>query len=363
MTIYRIGPFQLNAERRTLSIGGTLVGLGPRVVETLLALTERAGEAIDKSALLDRVWPEGFVEESNLAQNVYVLRKAFREYGAADAIETVPRIGYRLTLPVERVAPALAPNRRRWTVRATVAAAAACGLMAVLLTLGQGSTSARHGSGSALSPDAQRLYVIGRYYWNLRTSGAVRKSFGYFARVIDANPQSPLGYAAMADANVTMGDYCYGTHRPSVYFARARAYAHKALELDPDSAQAHAALGFAELHGTNKAFGLNELRRAIALDPAYAAAHEWYGIWLLRQGDPRDATSELRVAASLEPLSVSTTEWLGYAALRLQKATDAATYAREALELSPQRRIVPPPPGHPTWAELENTSHAVAQHG
>lgn len=354
MTTFRIGPFRLNAARLTLHACGKPVALGPRVVETLLMLAEHAGQPVEKAALLDRIWPDGFVEESNLAQNVYVLRKTFREHGLENAIETVPRRGYRLVAPVERVIYSPRPKPQRWSAGRSLVAAAAFGAVFLLLAFGQATTGTPRDSTAGLSPDAQRLYVIGRYYWDLRTPDGVGKSLGYFARVIDAAPQSALGYAAMADANVTMGDYCYGTHRPSTYFGRARSYAEKALAIDPNSAQAHAALGFADLHGTDIAFGSSELRHAIALDPAYAPAHEWLGIWLLRQGNVHRAAAELRLAANLEPLSVSTMKWLGVAASRLKRPLDAAMFAREALELSPERRTARVPAGHPRGAHLEN---------
>jgi DNA-binding winged helix-turn-helix (wHTH) protein len=361
MTIFRIGPFQLDPARLTLHAYGRPVALGPRVVETLLVLAENAGAPVEKAVLLSRIWPDGFVEESNLAQNVYVLRKTFREHGLENAIETVPHKGYRLVAPVGRVVELPTPKPNRWSAGRFLITAAAFGAVLALYAFGQANTGAPRGSTARLSPDAQRLYVIGRYYWDLRTPDGVGKSLDYFARVIDAAPQSALGYAAMADANVTMGDYCYGMHRPATYFARARSYAEKALVIDPDSAQAHAALGFADLHGGDAAFGLSELRRAIALDPVYAPAHEWLGIWLLRRGDTYRAVTELRSAANLEPLSASTIKWLGVAASHLKRPADAATFAREALELSPERRTAPLPAGHPRGAHLENITDVATR--
>jgi tetratricopeptide (TPR) repeat protein len=220
------------------------------------------------------------------------------------------------------------------------------------LALSRGHSTGQRGGGG--TSEAQRLYAIGRYYWDLRTQDGVRRSMAYFARVIDADPHAAIGYAAMADANAIMGDYCYGTHRPTVYFARARSYAQKTLTLDGDSAEALAALGFVELHQANATSGLSKLRRAIALNPAYAPAHEWLGVWLARHGAPEQALEELRTVANLEPLSVSTTQWLGYAALRLNRRIDAALYAREARELSPERSGSAVPPNHPVWAEFEN---------
>src|ERR1700729_2475134 len=103
MSLYEFGPFQLDAERLLLLDRGAPMPIGPKVVETLLALIEHPGEVLTKSALLDRIWPEGYVDEANLAQNVYVLRKVLRGRWDVEAIETIPRRGYRFVAPVTRV--------------------------------------------------------------------------------------------------------------------------------------------------------------------------------------------------------------------------------------------------------------------
>src|SRR5215469_2774366 len=119
MSVYEFGPFLLDSERLLLLDRGEPVSLGPKVVETLLALVEHPGEVLTKSALLDRIWPEGYVDEANLAQNVYVLRKTLRARWDTDAIETIPRRGYRFTREVARreelplAEPVVAPKRRR----------------------------------------------------------------------------------------------------------------------------------------------------------------------------------------------------------------------------------------------------------
>jgi DNA-binding winged helix-turn-helix (wHTH) protein/Tfp pilus assembly protein PilF len=339
MLVYHIGPFQLNADRLWLTHAGKSVALGPKVVETLLALAEQAGEAVSKEALLDRVWPEGFVEEANLAQNVYVLRKTFAAFGGANPIATVPRFGYRLAVPVRlvdqgtvRAKPAGTAFARLGAVGAAIVFVAAS--FAVVAGYG---LSERQRTRSTLSATGARLYLVGRYYWNLRTRAGVEKSLDYFARVVDADPDNALGYAALADANVTMGDYCYGTHRPGVYFARARDYANTALALDPNSAQAHATLGFIALHDDDANGATTELLRAIALAPSYGPAHEWYGIALLRSGYFTEGRKELEVASKLDPLSVATTAWLGSAAYADRRFADAIVYSRQALELAPKR--------------------------
>jgi DNA-binding winged helix-turn-helix (wHTH) protein len=361
MIVYEVGSFRLCVERRALTRSGKSVVAGAKVVETLIALVESSGNAVSKDALMQRLWPNRFVEESNLAQNVYVLRKIFRLYGDETSIETVPGYGYRLRAHVRRAtgvpaAPAIEPHARlvAWPRIASIALVTALG---VAFALYVGSTGAPNPA--PLSAEGARLYAIGRYYWSLRSATGVENSMRYFARVIDLDPTSPLGYVGMADANESMGDYCYGSHRPSVYFARARAYAVEALSLDPDSAPAHASLGLVELHAGRAIAAVAEFRRAIAADPQYAPGHEWYGIALARQGYLRDGWAQLNLAARLDPLSVATLTWMSRVAFGDGRLADAATYRAEAAELSPQLAARPsPPPNHPAWASIEDGEHA-----
>src|SRR5258708_3182989 len=95
--IYRFGPFQLDLGQRLLLRGGDAVPLTPKAFDTLAVLVARPGRIIDKAELLKLVWPDTFVEENNLTQNISVLRKVF---GGGDYIETIPRRGYRFLMDV-----------------------------------------------------------------------------------------------------------------------------------------------------------------------------------------------------------------------------------------------------------------------
>lgn len=354
MSVYEFGPFKLDAERLLLLDRGEPVSLGPKVVETLLGLVEHPGDVLTKSSLLDRIWPEGYVDEANLAQNVYVLRKTLRARWNVDAIETIPRRGYRFTLPVRRLdtAPLAEPSfvttiesRRSWGFSTALKVAVAA-VFALTLTGGMGFALFAPGHGAAarpvLSSEGARLYEIGHYYWNLRTRDGLHKSMDYFARVIDSDPGDARGYAALASANAIMGDYEYGPSTPKTYFARARAYARKALAIDPNNGDAYAVLGMVSTEksvSTDKqmVLAMKDLQRAIELDPASGPAHEWYGVALFERGEFDRAYTELRRAADLDPLSVATTAWLGDAAYLSRRYDDAIAYARETLDLSPQR--------------------------
>src|SRR6266850_284896 len=98
---YEFGRFRLDAGERVLLRDRDLVPLTPKVFDILLALVEHGGHVVQKDELMKRVWPNTFVEEGNLTQNVSVLRKALGESASGPQfIETVPRRGYRFVATV-----------------------------------------------------------------------------------------------------------------------------------------------------------------------------------------------------------------------------------------------------------------------
>ncbi|HEX5707314.1 MAG TPA: winged helix-turn-helix domain-containing protein [Pyrinomonadaceae bacterium] len=103
---FLFGPFRLDARERVLLRDGEPLALAPKLIDTLVALVERSGHVVEKSELIERVWPETFVEESNLTSNVSLLRKALGETERGRPyIETVPRRGYRFSAPVALATP------------------------------------------------------------------------------------------------------------------------------------------------------------------------------------------------------------------------------------------------------------------
>jgi DNA-binding winged helix-turn-helix (wHTH) protein/TolB-like protein/Tfp pilus assembly protein PilF len=93
---YEFGRFRLKTVERVLLREGELVPLTPKVFDILVTLVEHGGQVVAKDDLMKRVWPNTFVEEGNLTQNISLLRKALGESpGGVQYIETVPRRGYR----------------------------------------------------------------------------------------------------------------------------------------------------------------------------------------------------------------------------------------------------------------------------
>ena len=94
--IYQFGPFCLDAHERVLLREGRMVPLPAKAVSTLLVLVRNKGHVVEKNVLMEEVWPNEFVEEGNLAQSIFTLRKALGEsVDGPKYIETVPRRGYR----------------------------------------------------------------------------------------------------------------------------------------------------------------------------------------------------------------------------------------------------------------------------
>jgi DNA-binding winged helix-turn-helix (wHTH) protein len=94
---YSFGPFRLLPHVRRLERDGAAVALTPKAFDLLLALVMHRERALSKDEILLLVWPGSIVEESNLAQQVLLLRRAL---GTEDCIVTIPRFGYRFAVTV-----------------------------------------------------------------------------------------------------------------------------------------------------------------------------------------------------------------------------------------------------------------------
>src|SRR5262245_18460606 len=116
---YEFGLFRLDPSERQLLRAGQIMPLTPKVFDTLLLFVENNNLLLTKDEMIGRLWPDSFVEESNLAQNVSMLRRALGEQpDGKPYIETVPKRGYRFTAEVRLCAeeqPALARGESAFT--------------------------------------------------------------------------------------------------------------------------------------------------------------------------------------------------------------------------------------------------------
>lgn len=121
--VYEFSDFRLEVAARRLEWRGEPVNLTAKQFDLLVALVERAGRPVDKQELRELVWADVHVEENNLTQHVFQLRKALgRNAGETPLIETLPKVGYQFVAPVRRL-EAVAAKPRRWWPWLAVAAA------------------------------------------------------------------------------------------------------------------------------------------------------------------------------------------------------------------------------------------------
>ena len=95
--LWQFGDFRLDVRRKVLRHGNVAVAVPLKELEVLSMLVRNRGELVTKEELIDEIWADAYVEESNLTRHVYLLRKTLKDLGAEGLIENVPRRGYRFT--------------------------------------------------------------------------------------------------------------------------------------------------------------------------------------------------------------------------------------------------------------------------
>ncbi len=102
-SLYEFGEFRLDTQNRVLRLGEEPIALTPKAFEVLLLLIQHSGQTVSKDELMRVVWADSFVEESNLTQTVFMLRKALGETPDQRNILTLPGRGYRFVADVSEV--------------------------------------------------------------------------------------------------------------------------------------------------------------------------------------------------------------------------------------------------------------------
>jgi len=413
--VYSFGAFQVDPAKRVLLREGEPVALTPRAFDTLLALLEHRDRIVEKDELMRLVWGDTVVEEANLTQNVFTLRKVLGEGPQEHRyIATFPRRGYQFVARVrEATDPARAPaawaaavlprrslavlpfsslggveadqylglgmadalitrlgNIRQVLVRPTsairayvgrtpepVPAGRALGVDMVLegsiqrienrvrvtvqlvsveagapvwgesfherlvdLFSVQDSIAERLAAAlvaNVSAEDRQRLrrrptadqeaylsYLRGRHHWNARTEDGLKKAVQHFEQAIARDPGYALAHAGLADCYTLLGSAGYGVLPAAEALVRARGAALRALEADPDLAEAHTSLALVRFRlDWDWAGAEQEFKRAIQLNPGFASAHHFYGLFLAAMGRPAEAIARMEVAQQLDPLS------------------------------------------------------------
>ena len=441
---YIFGPFTLDCRKQRLLRDGELLPLTGKTFEVLRALIEHRERLVEKEELLRLVWPDVVVDEANLTQHIFTVRKLLGDSSQnARYVLTVSRRGYRFIADVLEVGdetsgdvpgrthnlPAIralailpfstisgsdeeylglgladaviarmaklatVPVRptsaiRRYTavhhdlidvarelrvdgvvegtirrdsdrIRVTVQLvhvrssaplwadhfdAALSNLFSVedsistriaesLVVTLTGELRRRLVRRDTESGDAYLARLKGRYYLNRRTPDSLHRAVECFNQAIERDPLYALAYADLADC-YALGAASSVTRRDSVGLARAAVL--KALELDEESAEAHASLAsLAYRWDWDFAAAQREFRRAIELNPSAASVRHSYALFLALQGRFDDALVEMTRAGELDPLSLPISAGIGRVLDLARRPSDAIAQYKRTIDVDP----------------------------
>jgi DNA-binding winged helix-turn-helix (wHTH) protein/Tfp pilus assembly protein PilF len=331
--LVRFGVFEADLRAGELRRNGVRVRLQDLPFRVLTLLLARPGVVITREEFRQALWPPDiFVDfEQGISSAVMRLRDALRD--SADNpifIETIERRGYRWIAPIHPPEPVSNEfQKRELPERTPIAGQVSTGrssrrklvfalpLLAIMFAVwifrpGDRNVTASAKSGSSRAQnlhqpanrEAEDFYLKGRFYWNKRTPESLNQALEAFTQAIAHDPNYSDAYVGLAD--------CYNLLREfsampgnEAYF-KAFAAAKKAVELDPQSSEAHASLAFVTFFGMwDSAEAEKEFRRAIELDPNSAKTHHWYATFLHALNRNDEALTEINLARKLAPDSSS----------------------------------------------------------
>jgi serine/threonine protein kinase len=184
---------------------------------------------------------------------------------------------------------------------------------------------------ATVNPDAYQEYLRGRYHWNNFSPDSLRRAREHFERAVELDPTYALAYAGLGDAFGAMA--YYGHIAAAEGFPRAAAAARRALELDPDVADAHVTVAIERLFWAwDRAAAEREIQTAIKLNPKLALAHSVFGLIAAIGGRHEEALQHVLHARELDPLSLFINvgvAWIHHFAGRADDAIREALAARE----------------------------------
>jgi eukaryotic-like serine/threonine-protein kinase len=180
--------------------------------------------------------------------------------------------------------------------------------------------------------DAYRAFLRGRYFWNRFTPDDFARSLEQFNEAIRLDPEYAQAHVGIADYYNWAAIFGIGTPREN--FEQAKAAAIRALELDDELAEAHAALAF-----TNLCFDWDweaaeqRFKRSLQLNPNYGPAHQWYSNLLTAQGRFDEAVVEIKRAQEINPLSLMDRSIAGWTYYHARQYPIAEQELKGALEI------------------------------
>ena len=165
----------------------------------------------------------------------------------------------------------------------------------------------------AVNPEAYRLVLEGRQFWNMRTEEGFAKAEAAFTKAIQVDPQFAEAHAGLGGVCVIRSIYreLDAVALDADDLRRAVSEGRRALEIDPSSADAHAVLGYAQMMGNQLVDSDRHFQQALTLNPNSALVHCWYALLLSAQGRSDTSLRHYQKAAELDPLWFINLQMLG----------------------------------------------------
>ncbi|HEX6134803.1 MAG TPA: protein kinase [Longimicrobiales bacterium] len=186
---------------------------------------------------------------------------------------------------------------------------------------------------ATVDPEAYRLYLEGRHYWNKRDTESFRRAVTLFRQSVDRDPLYAPAWAGLADSYEMLSASMLS---PEQAIQVARAAAERALAIDGDLAEAHTALATILLnHELDWSGAERHFRRALALNPSYALAHQRYSALLAGSGRLDEAVRSSRRAQELDPLSLYARASVGYNLYLARRYAEALAQLEATRDLDP----------------------------
>jgi len=179
---------------------------------------------------------------------------------------------------------------------------------------------------------AYDLFLKGQFYWNKRGRWLMN-GLQFFKDAIEADPNFALAHAGLADAYAALG--MYGIVPPAVSMPKAKQFAFKAIELNPNISHAYTTLGFIYgFHENDQTNAVNHFEKGIELNPKGAMEHYWYSMFLSVVAHDYQKAEEIGIASVLiEPHNAIACHIAGLALLAQKKYDDALILAKKSIEI------------------------------
>jgi len=197
---------------------------------------------------------------------------------------------------------------------------------------------ARLASTRPIDPEAYRLYLKGRYYWNKRSLEGFQKAIEYFQQATAKDPAYALAYVGLADTYTYFS--FFDVVPPREAMPKAKAAAARALEIDNRLGEAHVSLGYVSyMYDWDWPAAGKHFEQALTLNPAYSRAHTFYPFYLSSLGRSEEALAVAKHSLDLDPASPAVSHSLAVQLYLARQFDNAIDQAHKTLELDPNFAI------------------------